>query len=60
MNRLKKADLDKLIGYCNSAEKRKILNNSQVGYYKPKKILIACCGNCGDYMWIKITKENLK
>ena len=53
MKILKKKELDKLCGYCN-ADSREILGNGQVGYYKPKKLLIVCCGNCGDYTWVKI------
>lgn len=60
MKKLKNSDLDKLYSYCDSDEKRGILGNGQVGYYKPKKILVVCCGNCGNYTWVKITKENLK
>ncbi len=59
MKKLKKADLDKLCGYCRGPECRKILGNGQVGYYKPRKILVICCGNCGDYTWVKIDKDKL-
>jgi len=56
MKILKKAELDKLTGYCHGQECRDILGNGQIGYYKPKKILVVCCGNCGDYTWIKLEK----
>lgn len=56
MKKLKKAELNKLYGYYDSDEKRAILGNGQTGYYKPRKILIVCCGNCGDYTWVKIEK----
>ena len=60
MKQLTKKQLDKLISYCRGRECRNILGNGEVGYYKPKKILIVCCGNCGDYIWVKIRKEDLK
>jgi hypothetical protein len=59
MKKLKKKDLDKLIGYCHGPECRDILGNGEVGYYKPKRILVTCCGNCGDYHWTTIKKGEL-
>lgn len=58
MKKLTKKQLDNLTGYKGSVENQ-ALRNGEVGYYKPKKILVVCCGNCGDYSWVKITKKNL-
>ena len=55
MKQLTKEQLDKLSGYCDTDEKREVLRNGENGYCESEKMVVSCCGNCGDYSWAKIT-----
>lgn len=54
MKQLTKEQLNKMVGYCDTKEKRNILRNGENGYCEEEKTVVACCSNCGDYSRAKI------
>jgi len=53
MKKLTKKEYENLGFYAGDVN-YDVLSNGQTGYYKAKKILVVCCGNCGHYCRIKI------
>lgn len=51
--KMKQIDANKNVGYSGEFEGQE-LTNGEVGIDPVKKVLVVCCGNCGDYKWIDL------
>jgi hypothetical protein len=60
MKKLTKEQTDKLYGYCSTNEKTAILCNGQTGYCPETKMIITCCGNCGEYRRVTVDWRKLR